>query len=329
MARICFEDFTPGEAMTYGAWPLSREEIVDYARQFDPQPFHLDEEAGRASLLGGLSASGWHSAALLMRMTCEGWLNRSTGLGSPGVDELRWMKPVLAGDTLTARRSVVETRALASKPGVGIVMFDFELINQRGETVMTQRCPILFGRRGAAPPAPGAYDRPPSGARMELPPQPAPGEVVEDEFAPGALHTLGRWRVARDETVAFARQFDPQPFHLDEAAAAASPFGSLSASGWHTAAMWMRRMIDTRQANAAALIAQGRPAPLTGPSPGFRALKWLRPVYVGDDLTFWTRVESRRPTSKPGWGLAFGANGAVNQHGEPVFEFASTVFTPI
>ena len=102
MARICFEDFTPGETATYGAWPVTREEIVDYARQFDPQPFHLDEEAGRASLLGGLSASGWHSAALLMRMTCEGWLNRSTGLGSPGIDELRWMKPVLAGDTLTA-----------------------------------------------------------------------------------------------------------------------------------------------------------------------------------------------------------------------------------
>ena len=127
----------------------------------------------------------------------------------------------------------------------------------------------------------------------------------------------------------FPRQFDPRAFHLGEEAAAASPFGRLSASGWHTAAMWMRRMIDARQANAAALVARGRPAPLTGPSPGFRDMKWLRPVYVGDDITFWTRVESRRATSKPGWGLAFNTNGAVNQHGEPVFEFASTVFTPI
>lgn len=328
MARICFEDFAPGDVASFGDRRVSREEIVDFAARFDPQPFHLDDAAGRASLLGGLSASGWHSAALLMRMICDDLLLDSTGLGGPGVEELRWMKPVFPGDALSARRRVIATRPLASKPGVGIVSFEFALINQSGDAVLSQRCPILFGRRDAAPPAPGSYDRPPSGARVDPPPLRS-GATLDDELEPGVTHTLGRWRVERDEVVAFARQFDPQRFHLDEAAAAESPFGRLSASGWHTAAMWMRRMIDARRAGAAARIAQGRPAPLTGPSPGFRNLKWLRPVYVGDELTYWTRLVGRRATSKPGWGLAFGTNGAVNQHGDPVFEFASTVFTPI
>lgn len=327
MARIAFEDLHPGDVMTYGGWRVTREEVIDFARRFDPQPFHLDEEAGRASLLGGLSASGWHSAALLMRMTCDGWLSDSTSLGSPGIDEMLWRKPVFPGDVLTVRRTIVDARPLGSKPGIGLVRFDFDMINQRGETALTQRCVILFAMRGAAPPQPGSYDRPPSGERLDLPP---PSDAAHlDEMAPGAFHTLGRWTVTREETVAFARQFDPQAFHLGEEAAAASPFGRLSASGWHTAAMWMRRMIDARHAVAAALEAQGKPAPLTGPSPGFRHLRWLKPVYVGDELVYWSRVDSRRPTSRPGWGLAFGKNGAVNQHGEPVFEFASTVFTPL
>lgn len=329
MTRICFEDFAADETTTYGDRRVTREEIVDFARQFDPQPFHLDEDAGRASLLGGLSASGWHSAAMLMRMTCEAWLNDSTGLGSPGVDELRWLKPVFPGDALSVRRRVVEARPLRSRPGVGVVIFEFDLLNQRGETAMTQRGPILFGRRGAPPPAPGAFDLPPSGERFDLPAPAAPEDASLDDPTPGTVLTLGRWRVARDEVVAFARQFDPQPFHLDEAGAAASPFGRLAASGWHTAAMWMRRMIDARQADAAARIARGGPTPMVGPSPGFRELKWLRPVYVGDELTYWTRFESRRAASKPGWGLASNTNGAINQRGEPVFQFASTVFTPI
>ena len=304
---------------------------MGFARRFDPQPFHLDVEAGRRSMLGGLAASGWHNAAMLMRMSCDAWLNDATSLGSPGVEEMRWMRPVLAGDRLSVRRITLDARPLASRPGIGVVRFHFELLNQRGEVAATQRCPILFARRDAAPPAPGSYDRRPPGPRVAPPPPLDPHAIrgFAHPAAHGVVHTLGTWVPTREEIVAFARAFDPQPFHLDEAAAAASPFGRLSASGWHTAAMWMRAMVDAREAIAASLVERGQPAPGGGPSPGFRDLKWLKPVYLGDEIAYWTRTDAVRETSRPGWGLATGANGAINQYGEPVFEFASSVFTPI
>lgn len=331
MARISFEDFVVGDETRFGRREITRDEIVDFARRFDPQPFHLDEAAGRASLLGGLAASGWHSASLLMRMTCDGWLNDTTCLGGPGVEEMRWLRPVFPGDVLTASRAVLDARPLASKPGVGVVRFLMSVFNQRDEPVLTQRNPILFAMREAAPPPPGAFDRPPSGAPMTLPPS-GPAEsfpLTLAEMEPGAMQRLGEWRVTRDEVVGFARAFDPQPFHLDEAAAAASPFGRLSASGWHTASTWMRKMIDARQASVAARRARGLPAPDSGPSPGYRDLKWLRPVYVGDVLTYWSQVIDRRETKKPGWGTASHLNGAVNQHGDRVLEFSSSVFVPV
>lgn len=331
MTRIAFEDFTPGETISYGDKEVTAGEIVAFARRFDPQPFHLDAEAGRRSLLGGLAASGWHNAAMLMRLSCDAWLNEATGLGSPGIEEMRWMRPVLAGDRLSVRRTTLDARALGSRPGIGVVRFEFEVVNHRGEVAMTQRCPIMFALRDAAPPAPGSYDRPPSGERIKLPPPLDPSQLrgLADPASHGVVHTLGTWRPTREEIVAYARDYDPQPFHLDEAAAAASPFGRLSASGWHTAANWMRAMIDAREAVAAALIERGLTPPTPGPSPGFRDLKWLKPVYLGDAITYWTRIDAVRATSRKGWGLATGANGAVNQHGEPVFEFASSVFTPL
>ena len=331
MSRIAFEDIAQAPALEYGAWEVTSDQIVAFARDFDPQPFHLDAAAGRASLLGGLAASGWHSASILMRLTCDGWLNEAASLGGPGIEALNWLQPVRPGDVLRARREVLDARPLRSRPGVGVVRFDFALINQRGETAMTQRGPILFARRGAAPPSPGAFDRPPSGAPITLP-TPPPAETFPLAFAemePGEIWTLGGWRVTREEIVAFAGAFVPQPFHLDAAAAAASPFGRLSASGWQTASRWMRAMIDARGAAAQARAAAGRPVPASGPSPGFRDLVWLRPVYAGDELTYWTRTLERRPTRRPGWGLAVHRNGAINQHGDPVMEFTSSVFTPI
>lgn len=142
-----FEDFEPGETLALGSKTVTRDEIVAFAAEFDPQPFHLDEAAGEASLLGGLAASGWHTIAMLMRLLCDNLLLNSSGKGSPGVEEVRWMRPVRPGDVLTASAEVVSARVLNSRPDLGVVDFLFTVTDQTGATVMTQRNKILFGRR--------------------------------------------------------------------------------------------------------------------------------------------------------------------------------------
>lgn len=146
---IHFEDFAPGQIYDLGSLTVSRDDIVAFAAEFDPQPFHLDEEAGKASILGGLAASGWHTASLVMRLLASNLLNKTAGRGSPGISDLKWKRPVLPGDTLTARAEVMETKALRSKPDLGIVTVEVTAKNQEGATVLTWLNPILFARREA------------------------------------------------------------------------------------------------------------------------------------------------------------------------------------
>ncbi|MGD0562057.1 MAG: MaoC family dehydratase [Roseiarcus sp.] len=154
MDRLYFEDFAPGEIVEYGDTPVTAEAIVEFAREFDPQPFHLDAEAARESVVGGLIASGWHTAAMLMRMNCDGFLNRSASQGGPGVEELVWLKPVRPGDRLRARRTTLSARASRSRPNVGLVEFLFEVLNQNAEIVMTQKNVAFILRRAAGEAAP-------------------------------------------------------------------------------------------------------------------------------------------------------------------------------
>ncbi len=144
---ITFEDFTPGRVMEYGAHTITAEEIVEFASEFDPQPMHLSQEGGLKAGVGGLIASGWQSAALTMRMTCDELIGRSTSLGSPGLDEILWLKPVRPGDRLRVRLEVLGARLSASRPELGIVNLQFDLINQHDETVLTQRSAAMFGVR--------------------------------------------------------------------------------------------------------------------------------------------------------------------------------------
>jgi acyl dehydratase len=145
---LYFEDFPPGLVMDLGEVAVSADEIVAFARAFDPQPFHTDPEAAAASPFGGLIASGWHTCALLMRRMCDGYLLRSASLGSPGVDEIRWLRPVRPGDTLRATMTVTGQRPSASKPDRGVVRARYEVTNQDGATVMTMEAMSLFKRKG-------------------------------------------------------------------------------------------------------------------------------------------------------------------------------------
>ncbi|SIQ26774.1 Acyl dehydratase [Rhizobium sp. RU20A] len=143
-ATLMFEDFTPGRRFDYAPHAVTADQIVAFAMEFDPQPMHLDEEAGRRSILGGLSASGWHTCAMVMRMMCDSFVGRSSSQGSPGIDTMQWRRPVLAGDTLSGYSHVLEARLLRSRPGIGIVRFRNTVLNQHGETVAISEGPILF-----------------------------------------------------------------------------------------------------------------------------------------------------------------------------------------
>ncbi len=142
-----FEDFTPGQVLELGSRTITAEAIVAFAREFDPQPFHLDEEAAKRSIYGGLLASGWHTGAIMMRLLCDGLLHDTVSLGSPGIDEMRWLKPVRPGDTLSGRMTVLEAIPSRSKPDRGVLRTLTEMRNQHGEVVMTVRGLSLLGRR--------------------------------------------------------------------------------------------------------------------------------------------------------------------------------------
>jgi acyl dehydratase len=153
MPELHFEDFVPGAVTQFGPRVLTREEIVTFAAEFDPQPMHLDEAAASASMLGGLAASGWHSCCVLMRMLSDNLLSRTSFMGAPGVEEVRWLAPVRAGEPLLARATVLDTRPSRSRPEMGFVRFLFELVAPDGTKLMTLTVNPIFSRRAAGSPA--------------------------------------------------------------------------------------------------------------------------------------------------------------------------------
>lgn len=143
-----WEDFEAGQVYELGARTVTRDEIVAFARQFDPQPFHLDEEAAARSPFGGLIASGWHTAALFMRMYVDELINDTVSMGSPGVEELRWLVPVRPGDELRGRVTILEAAPSSTRPDRGTIRARMELRNQRDEVVLTMVARGFLGRRG-------------------------------------------------------------------------------------------------------------------------------------------------------------------------------------
>jgi acyl dehydratase len=154
MSRIVYhwEDLLPGSVRELGKVTPSAEDIKDFAEQFDPQPFHLDELAGRRSIFGNLCASGWHTCALAMRLTVDNFLNESSSMGSPGLESLRWLKPVYPGDTLSLRHTILESRPLRTRADIGMVRSSWEMFNQHGDKVLHMEGYGMFRRRNPATP---------------------------------------------------------------------------------------------------------------------------------------------------------------------------------
>ena len=301
-----FEDFAPGATFAYGGELVTREAIFDFARRYDPQPMHLDEEAAKTSLLGGLAASGLHTNSLLSRMTAQHLLADTACLGIAGIKEFRWFRPVRPDETLSVKAEVLDARASRSRPEMGLVTFRFDVSADAGDRVLTLDGTLMFARR-----EPGNAAVPSQTAPFILPPE---------------RYRVGRFTFTEENIVAYAREFDPKPFHIDRAVAERSHFGGLVASGWHIACV-----------NVAVALATGseperkyhpkRSSGRRGPSPGWRDVRWWKPVRPGEAIDFY-RFEAgyRGAASRPGWGVLDLGSTAENERGEVVFSALSALF---
>ena len=330
--KLHHEDLEIGKPIEFGSKTATKDEIMAFGRAWDPQPLHVDEEAAKATLVGGLCASGWHTCCIMMRLVADGMLNRVVSLGSPGVDEGRWMVPVRPGDVLSCRYTVLEKRDLASRPDVGISKVLVELLNQKGETAANWRTNQLTRRRHPGPAASepvAKRERKAIASHWDEPgatASPLRPDLYFEDRRIGELTDMGSHTFAKDEIIAFAREFDPQPFHLDEAAAKASLFGALCASGWNTAVYAIRGNILSRLKGNEQARAQGVSLAAYGPSPGFRSLSWPKPVYVGDTLEYRGRLAQKIDLkSRPDRGIVATDIQARNQKGEIVFLVTSQI----
>jgi acyl dehydratase len=145
--KYYWEDLQPGSSRELGSITVTADEMKEFASQFDPQPFHVDEIEGRRSIFGNLCASGWHTCALAMKLTVENFLNESSSMGSPGLESLRWLKPVYPDDTLTLKHTIIESRPLRKRLDTGLVRSKWEMFNQNGEKVMEMEGYGMFRRR--------------------------------------------------------------------------------------------------------------------------------------------------------------------------------------
>jgi len=331
---VHLEDIEIGRVIPFGRISVSKEEIITFARAYDPQLMHIDEEAAKKTIVGGLCASGFHSCAIMMRMLADDLLNNNwTSLGSPGIDECKWMKPLFPDQVLTGRVTCTGKRAFAKRPEVGLAKVKFEMLDQAGDVIMSwdsnqllkvrhpeRAAELESGEMGSPPPKLESIWDMPEGS----PPDPT-RNFFEDRNV-GEVYELGSHTFTKDEIINFARQFDPQPFHLSEEGGKASLFGGLCASGWHTAAIWIRHFVAYRQRIEQQIRDSGNVVARYGPSPGFRNLRWLKPIYPGDTITIRGRTAAKIDLkSRPDRGLLQTDSQARNQHGDIVFNIRGQI----
>ncbi len=326
--RRAFEDLAVGERFEIRPFEMKEADTIAFARDFDPQPFHLDHEAARHTLPGELSASGWHTAAMLMRHVHDSWLHGIRGEGSPGIDRLDWPAAVFPGDTLHGTGEILGMRQPRSRPHQGLIQISLRLTGRAGAEVLRSIWWVFVGRRERAGPQPESAPprerdpaETPDRARAGTP----DAECLWLETLPeGQCFYLGADQISAEEIKEFARRFDPQAFHLDESAAQHGPFGGLAASGWHSCGLWMRTHVRARTDILETLTGSERERAMTsaGLGLGMRNLAWTHPVRPDDRVhCFMTAVKKRESRSLPDWGIVRYRAEVTNDRGELVLRF--------
>jgi len=311
---LWLEDLTSDRVFALGQCVVAREDIIRFASLYDPQPFHVDEEAARATLLKGLAASGWHTCALSMRLLSDAFLSKARYAGLSGVEEIKWLLPVRPGDRLTGRVTCLGSRPMPERPDCGLVDLRCEAFDRHGQRVMWWLGSAAFLRRCDA-------RCPATESHAAVPAAPIPRQRGEhglkffEDVAIREEYELGSSRFSGDDIAAFCREFDPVCAHP------AAQIGGPLASGWHVASVWMQKLVRYYEGEGLYLRAAEQPVPQFGPSPGIRRILWHRPVYEGDTLAFTTWIERKLELPHPDWGMVIGGAEARNQRGEVVISF--------
>ena len=301
--HLYFEDFPAGATREFCRYELTRDQIEAYAADFDPLL------GARRTDTGALAASPWQSPALLMRLNYDGWMNEAAARGAPGVDEARWLRPLTAGEIVSARYTVRSARVSRSKPHLGLVQFFYELLGGDSAPVFSQLNSVMMELRA---PQPAEADARADGAVRNSDGGPAPNGH--------AAIALGAFDFPADKVIAFARTYDPQPFHVDADAAQTGPFGALAASGWHTAAGWAHAYATSVAAGTPGLP---RPERLQWLKP----LRWRKPVFAGDCIAFEFAPGSVEK-SAGGDGVMTAIGRGRDASGAAVFEFTLGMTVP-
>jgi acyl dehydratase len=306
---LYFEDFAVGESFELGHIELSEAQIRAYGERFDPRPQHGGPAVSPVHT--ALTASPWHLCGILMRLNYDGLIFRTAARGAPGIDMVHWLQLAYPGDRLTARATVLNARVSQSKPQLGLVQFRYEVLTEDREQVLSQENYVIVARRNNEQAALEQIRAEPTSRPQKL------SAAASDQPARPQRVQLGTVHFTSQSIIAFARDYDPQPFHLDEAAAKNGPFGALAASGWHTASAWMRTYVEKLQRGGSALPQPERFLSLQN-------LRWLYPVYAGDSITFdFTPVAITKPAA--GKTIVTSHNSGFNQHAIKVYEFTATM----
>jgi len=324
---IHWEDFKTGEATQFGRREVLSEDATRFGLEFDPHPVHLDETLASRMVTKGLVSSDWHSCAMLMRMLCDDYLYRTAGAGAPGLEHVKWFNWVRPGDILHAQRIPLSMRPSRSRPRIGIVRMLIDVFNQRDELVLSWLPVQLVDRRYPDDPFPSEKTTSEimnNHSSIRLPPGELRGGIeafdlderkAEVTYISEDWGELGRYRFTKDDMLSFATRYNPQYFHADEERASLSLYGGLIASGWHNASIWNR--LKVQRAMAQCLLDER--LEVVGSSVAVLNMKWPMPVRPDDEISYQSRVTSRRLYPEfPDWLIEVSENEGHNQQGKTV-----------